>query len=238
MFLGNLLLGRRFINLTVTEHLRRMIKLRFGASQIYCIADYPCRAIVQSKACDKWDARKKFFGQPYYETLVIVTSTSYTKDEPLEYLIKALEIVISTNPLIQIICVVTGKGLLKDEFKSQYAQSLAVKYPLHQIWAETQHDYMDLLSCCDLGLSFHRSTSGLDFPMKLIDMISVGIPTCSFEYEAMEDISKVHGIDLFKNANDLSRILLNAKVCHKNMRYDGIFWEDASKSIMINLMHF
>jgi beta-1,4-mannosyltransferase len=33
-----------------------------------------------------------------------------------------------------------------------------------------------------MGLSFHRSTSGVDLPMKTMDLLGAGAPVCAFDY--------------------------------------------------------
>ena len=80
-------------------------------------------------------------------------------------------------------------------------------------------------------MSFHCSTSGLDFPMKIVDMISAGIPTCSIEYEAMQRAEKDLHIKLFKNSDELSKIILDAKIQNSKLPYTGLYWEDASSII-------
>lgn len=235
IYTANHLLGRNFINIAVTEKFKALLEQKYSARNVYTLEDYPCRRHQNFFGCDKWETRKKFLGDNSYDKLVLITSTSYTKDEPLEILVEALEKVASCNPNLKLVCVITGKGGLMDNFKKLYDDTIGRLYDLHQIWVANQQEYMELLSCCDLGLSFHCSTSGVDFPMKLIDMMSVGIPLCSVDYDVMRSISKAMNIRLFGNSSELSEIIGNTRICKKNNIYNGVFWEDLAIPLIKDL---
>lgn len=112
---------------------------------------------------------------------ILLSSTSWTEDEDFQILLDAIvkldQILVrnlaSIKPSLfhacRVVVVVTGKGPLKQQFLSAYAQiettlqRVAVRTP----WLEPE-DYPLLVSCADVGVCLHASTSGLDLPMKVL----------------------------------------------------------------------
>jgi beta-1,4-mannosyltransferase len=125
-----------------------------------------------------------------------VSSTSWTPDEDFSILLDAL-VAYSTKheeqpSLPRIVAVITGKGPQKEHYlhrieELKQAQKLSAA-EVHTAWLSTQ-DYASLLGSADLGVSLHMSSSGLDLPMKVVDMFGTGLPVVGWsKFEAWPEL--------------------------------------------------
>jgi beta-1,4-mannosyltransferase len=70
-------------------------------------------------------------------------------------------------------------------------------------------DYASLLACADLGVCLHKSSSGVDLPMKVVDMFGAGLPVAGYSnYESWEELvtEGVNGRG-FVTSEDLASVL-------------------------------
>lgn len=102
---------------------------------------------------------------------VIVSSTSWTPDEDFGILFEALSLYESrrqTSPsLPDLVCVITGKGPLKEYYQNLIADQEWEHVKVIMPWLEPQ-DYPMMLGSADLGVCLHTSSSGVDLPMKVL----------------------------------------------------------------------
>lgn len=139
---------------------------------------------------------------------ILFSSTSWTEDEDFNILLNALEgkyllyfmkelinLYMKTKhiyitgydrsfykiKLPKLICVITGKGPNKEAYlkiiKDKNFENVKVITP----WLEI-NDYPLMVASADLGVCLHTSSSGLDLPMKIIDMFGCGLPVCAYKY--------------------------------------------------------
>ncbi|XP_003390371.1 PREDICTED: chitobiosyldiphosphodolichol beta-mannosyltransferase-like [Amphimedon queenslandica] len=125
---------------------------------------------------------------------LLVSSTSWTEDEDFSILLKALEIYEEKakdpgNNLPTIVCIITGKGPLKSYYEDLIKKKCFKQVNIITMWLSSE-DYPVLLASADLGVCLHKSSSGLDLPMKIVDMFGCGLPVCAFRFECLHELLK------------------------------------------------
>ncbi|KAH1787002.1 hypothetical protein KXV53_006868 [Aspergillus fumigatus] len=166
---------------------------------------------------------------------IIVSSTSWTADEDFSLLIDALcrysNLASTSKPwLPAILAIITGKGPQKEMYlkqisKLQEAGKLS-KVTIRTTWLTTD-DYARLLASASLGISLHTSSSGVDLPMKVVDMFGAGLPVLGWDrFQAWPELVTEgvngmgfgssgelldHLVDLFENPSKLEKIRAGAR---------------------------
>ncbi|GFN91892.1 chitobiosyldiphosphodolichol beta-mannosyltransferase [Plakobranchus ocellatus] len=115
---------------------------------------------------------------------LIVSSTSWTEDEDFSILLDALteyDMCESSEVLPDVICVITGKGPQKEYYSKKIQEHKWKKVEFCLPWLEAE-DYPHLLASADVGVCLHTSSSGLDLPMKVVDMFGCGLPVCAANF--------------------------------------------------------
>lgn len=128
---------------------------------------------------------------------VLVSSTSWTPDEDFSVLIDALcqysAIATSENTALpRVLAIITGKGPQKEMYLNEISTREKVgklgKVTIKTAWLSTL-DYAKLLGCASLGVSLHTSSSGVDLPMKVVDMFGAGLPVVGWSrFEAWPEL--------------------------------------------------
>ena len=147
---------------------------------------------------------------------LLVSSTSWTPDEDFSLLLDALVAYAestSTNPTLpKILAIITGKGPQKEHYLRLISDLTASgKLPnvtVRTAWLSTE-EYASLLASADLGISLHTSSSGVDLPMKVVDMFGAGLPVAGWsKFEAWPELV-TEGLNGrgFGSAEELTRIL-------------------------------
>lgn len=138
---------------------------------------------------------------------LIISSTSWTEDEDFSILLAALEkydVKACKGDLPSIMCIITGKGPLKSYYESIIAKKEMKKVAICTLWLSAE-DYPTILGCADLGVCLHKSSSGLDLPMKVVDMFGSGLPVCAIHFGCLHELLRHdHNGYVFHNDMELA----------------------------------
>jgi len=139
---------------------------------------------------------------------ILVSSTSWTEDEDFMILLNALkDYDVACNNykvLPKLMVFITGKGPLKQFYKDLIPTMNYKNVQVQLPWLEDE-DYPRLLASASLGVSLHYSSSGLDLPMKVVDMFGCGIPVCAVSFKCLPELVR-HNENgfVFKDSVELS----------------------------------
>lgn len=125
---------------------------------------------------------------------LVVSSTSWTPDEDFGLLLDALVAygALPEHRRVPLLVVITGRGPQKAMYEAEVVR-LAAAGALPDITVRTAflsfEDYARLLAAADLGICLHMSSSGVDLPMKVVDMFGAGLPVLAYSgYESFGEL--------------------------------------------------
>lgn len=148
------------------------------------------------------------------KTKLLVSSTSWTPDEDFSILLSALVSYSASKSaaLPPILAIITGKGPQKEHYLAQISE-LKRTGKLEHVTISTAwlsiEDYATLLASADLGVCLHMSSSGVDLPMKVVDMFGAGLPVVGYNgYESWSElVHEGENGEGFKDAEELAAVL-------------------------------
>ena len=114
------------------------------------------------------------------ESKLVISSTSWTKDEDFSILLDALvaadDILNNSTSLraTKLAVLITGKGPEKAFYLAKIGRLSLKNIEIATPWLEAD-DYPRLLGCAHLGISLHSSSSGVDLPMKARVIQCIGL---------------------------------------------------------------
>ena len=227
------------VNFCVSQAEKRDLKKEFGIEAV-CLPDRPVKGLFKFlNENEANELYKKYPNElsslidshlpenKNNKPIVMISSTSWTPDEDfsllLDSFIKTEEMILehiedkdqknivnmTKDKIKKILFLITGRGPLRDKFMKKVAEAKLKYFEVKSIWLESD-DYPKLLSLVDLGISLHYSSSGIDLPMKVVDMFSGCLPVASIYYDTIVELveENKNGF-LFKNDKDLCKILKN-----------------------------
>jgi beta-1,4-mannosyltransferase len=210
-------------SLCVSRGLAEFLKSRFGLADTHVLYDRPASIFTPLARVDREQCRQALFSRLGVHAGVvgfIVCPTSWTEDEDFDVVIDAVVRLDdrirgweTANPAMRfpdLVILVTGDGARRTEFERRFAGLPARRVHLRTRWLEPE-DYPRVVGSADLGLCLHRSSSGLDIPMKVADLFGAGVPVCALDYGATLAERVRHGTNglLFSTAEQLASVLFD-----------------------------
>lgn len=209
---GSSLLGLRLGNEHWLVRLARRHEFRAGrgAAAHLCVSsamadDLMRRANIHAEVLYDRPLRTNQGDAARHPQPIAVCPAGWTDDEDIELLLDALEGI--GEPAMTVY--ITGDGAKRGELAPRLLR-LRAKGALVDTGFLPDSEYRDLLCRAALGVSLHRSSSGLDLAMKVVDLFSAGVPVLALDYggsirEQIED--GVTGF-LFRTATELAVLLV------------------------------
>ncbi|KAH3661398.1 hypothetical protein OGAPHI_006805 [Ogataea philodendri] len=194
---------------TVTQKMKDYLvsEFKIPAKNVFVVYDRPADEFVplaepKHTAVTRLSVLDGFGGSDK----LVVSSTSFTPDEDFGVFVEALKR-LDTRLESRVFVVVTGKGPLQREFLDMVAaHSWSKNIVIKNVWLPIA-EYPKLLQVADVGVSLHYSSSGLDLPMKIVDLFGCGVPVVSMKFPAISElVTKENGLvlDNNKDASELS----------------------------------
>ncbi|KAF6125359.1 hypothetical protein HJG60_009852 [Phyllostomus discolor] len=168
----------------------------------------PLDPATERSAFTEQDAGSGMVTRLHGRPALLVSSTSWTEDEDFSILLAALEkfeqLILNGESFPSLVCVITGKGPLKEHYSRLIDQKHFQHIQVCTPWLEAE-DYPLLLGSADLGVCLHKSSSGLDLPMKVVDMFGCCLPVCAVNFRCLHELVKHEENGLvFKDSEELA----------------------------------
>ena len=185
-----------YANLTVTEAMTKVLRTDYKiTAPVLTLHDRPADLYQPLTNTQRLSFLQRYPTlKNHYNAIVdgkarlIVSSTSWTADEDFGLLLDALcsytASATSSHPqLPELVVVITGKGPQKqqylDKIRALRSGDALEMVAIYTDWLSFE-DYALLLGSADLGVSLHTSSSGVDLPMKVVDMFGAGLPVAGW----------------------------------------------------------
>jgi beta-1,4-mannosyltransferase len=210
-------------NLCVSRALAAFLESRFGVRGARVLYDRPAAVFAPIDRAEREQFRQALFTRLGVRGAIVgfvVCPTSWTEDEDFDVAIEAVslleervrgwEAAAPARRFPDLVILVTGDGTRRAEFERRFAGLPARRIQLRARWLEPE-DYPRVVGSADLGLCLHRSSSGLDIPMKVADLFGAGVPVCALDYGACLAERVRHGDNglLFSTARQLADVLFD-----------------------------
>lgn len=201
-------------HLAVSEALTQHLRTTWALPSVHVLRDRPAEVFGASVSDDAMRAHVMQMTSlgSHAHPAIVISPTSWTSDETLDVVFAAAERLEDMwhdcGPADGLIIVISGRGAGRAAFDRRLRARAGQRVHVVTTWVSGD-DYPVLLAACDAGLSLHRSSSGLDLPMKVCDLFGASLPVCALDYgpTLRELVTPGHNALLFTDAQGLASSL-------------------------------
>lgn len=210
-------------NITVSRGMAVWLEKKFDVPRPTVLYDRPASVFAPIDRHEREQFKQALYGRLGVRlgvNALIVCPTSWTEDEDFDLVVDAVnrledrirgwEAAAPGRRFTDIVILVTGDGERRVRFERLFAGLPARRVQLRTRWLEPE-EYPRVVGSADLGLCLHRSSSGLDIPMKVADLFGAGVPVCALDYGACLAERVRHGDNglLFSTGRQLADVLFD-----------------------------
>lgn len=165
--------------------------------------------------------------------LVAVCPAGWTRDEDIALMLDALALLPPDSLEVHL----TGDGSLRASFDTRIDSLRAQGWEIHAGFLP-EPAYRALLCRADIGLSLHRSSSGVDLAMKVVDLFAAAVPVCAYDYgpAVREQVRPGENGLLFRTAAELAALLADREALSRLRVTNHETWSDEWRRIALPVL--
>lgn len=245
-------------HLCVSQAMRAALRARWGIDAAV-LHDRPAQPFApledaaREAAARALAARHGWSGRGERPGIAIAPS-AWSADDDFDLLLDALprlDARLAQRPAAPgLLVLLTGEGPRRAAVGARLDAWRSPRIATRAAWLAAD-EYPRALAAADLGLSLHRSASGLDLPMKIADMFGAGLPVCALDDGTClgEMVRPEVDARLFHDADGLAAALLellgdgpNGSRALQGLRVgalqvaSGTRWDDAWRASALPLL--
>ena len=197
----------------VSKAMRRILVDEFGLVNPIVLYDKPRELLPLLPISDRSAAAREVLARTGLTlpcgAALAVCPTSWSSDEDMDLLLRGLErwdSQATQRPSLRLMVLITGRGPLREEFEKRISRVEWRRVIPHTAFLDPA-DYRELLRAAHIGFSLHRSSSGADLPMKIMDLFGARTPASVLDYGPClaEQIQPGRTAVTFRDADEFAR---------------------------------
>jgi len=173
----------------VSRAMRDDLLKNWGIEDVAVLYDRPTSAFHPIGDVERMEVLEAMDLTEFAQATIIGTATSFTDDEDIQSLIRAIQMLDSLPDAAEkqkrALFIISGQGPNRESVRK--ALPTLKHHAIRLVWAPS-HLYPSLVASTHCGISLHTSSSGVDLPMKVVDYFGAGVPVLATDFEAIGEL--------------------------------------------------